>query len=44
MQGHVLVLAAGGGYTSYAYALAQVLYEKASLSFLAFKRDVTKKL
>jgi hypothetical protein len=44
MQGRVLILAGGGGYTSYVYALAQVLHGKASLSFLAFKRDATKKL
>jgi UDP-N-acetylglucosamine--N-acetylmuramyl-(pentapeptide) pyrophosphoryl-undecaprenol N-acetylglucosamine transferase len=31
---NVLILAAGGGHTGYAYALAEELYRKASLSFL----------
>jgi len=44
VQGRVLVLAGGRRHTGYAYALAQVLHEKTSLSFLAFKRDMTKKL
>ena len=44
MQGRVLILAAGGGHTSYVYALAQMRHEKASLSFLASEGDVTKKL
>ncbi len=34
MHGRVLILAGGGGHTGYAYALAQVLNEKVSLSFL----------
>jgi hypothetical protein len=44
VQGRVLILVAGGGHTSYVYALAQMLHEKASLSFLASEGDVTKKL
>jgi UDP-N-acetylglucosamine:LPS N-acetylglucosamine transferase len=35
----VLILAGGGGHTGYAYALAQRLQEKASLSFLVPEND-----
>jgi len=38
----VLVLAGGGGHTGYAYALAQALHEKVSLSFLVPEGDATK--
>ena len=34
MRKNVLILAAGGGHTGYAYALAEELHRKASLSFL----------
>ena len=37
---NVLVLAGGGGHTGYAYALAQRLYDKASLHFLIPAEDV----
>ncbi|MGD8543844.1 MAG: glycosyltransferase [Candidatus Bathyarchaeota archaeon] len=39
MQGRVLILAGGGGHTGIAYALAQPLHKKTSLSFLAPKED-----
>ncbi len=39
MQGRVLILAAGGGHTGIAYALAQALRGKASLSFLVPEGD-----
>jgi len=39
MQKNILILAAGGGHTGYAYALAEELYHKASLSFLVPKGD-----
>jgi len=39
MQGRVLILAGGGGHTGYAYALAQTLHDKVSLSFLVPKGD-----
>lgn len=39
MQGRVLILAAGGGHTGYAYALAQALHEKVFLFFLAPEGD-----
>ncbi|KPV62968.1 MAG: undecaprenyldiphospho-muramoylpentapeptide beta-N- acetylglucosaminyltransferase [Candidatus Bathyarchaeota archaeon BA2] len=39
MQGRVLILAGGGGHTGYAYALAQALYGKVSLSFLVPEGD-----
>jgi UDP-N-acetylglucosamine:LPS N-acetylglucosamine transferase len=35
----ILILAGGGGHTGYAYALAQALYGKVSLSFLVPERD-----
>ncbi len=35
MQGRVLILAGGGGHTGIAYALAQALHGRVSLSFLA---------
>lgn len=34
MRKRILILAAGGGHTGYAYALAEELYQKASLNFL----------
>ena len=34
MRKNILILAAGGGHTGYAYALAEELHHKASLSFL----------
>jgi len=37
MQGRVLILAGGGEYTSYVYALAQVLHEKHPYLFLLLK-------
>ena len=40
MQGRVLILAGGGGHTGIAYALAQALHEKVSLSFLVPEGDV----
>jgi UDP-N-acetylglucosamine:LPS N-acetylglucosamine transferase len=40
VHGRVLILAGGGGHTGYAYALAQALHGKVSLSFLAPKGDV----
>jgi len=39
MAHEILILAGGGGHTGYAYALAQELYGKASLSFLAPEGD-----
>ncbi len=39
MPKKILILAAGGGHTGYAYALADELYSKASLSFLVPKGD-----
>jgi len=36
---NILILAAGGGHTGYAYALAEELYHKASLSFLVPQGD-----
>ncbi len=36
----VLILAGGGGHTGYAYALAQMLHYRASLSFLAPEGDI----
>ena len=39
MYGSVLILAGGGGHTGYAYALAQALHERVSLSFLVPERD-----
>jgi len=35
----ILILAGGGGHTGYAYALAQALYARASLSFLSPEGD-----
>ena len=40
VHGRVLILAGGGGHTGYAYALAQALHEKVSLSFLVPEGDV----
>jgi len=40
VHGRVLILAGGGGHTGYAYALAQALHGKVSLSFLAPEGDV----
>jgi UDP-N-acetylglucosamine--N-acetylmuramyl-(pentapeptide) pyrophosphoryl-undecaprenol N-acetylglucosamine transferase len=39
VHGHVLILAGGGGHTGYAYALAQALHGRVSLSFLAPEGD-----
>jgi UDP-N-acetylglucosamine--N-acetylmuramyl-(pentapeptide) pyrophosphoryl-undecaprenol N-acetylglucosamine transferase len=39
VQGRVLILAGGGGHTGIAYALAQALHRKVSLSFLAPEGD-----
>ena len=39
MQKKILILAAGGGHTGYAYALAEELYGERSLSFLVPKGD-----
>ena len=39
VPGRVLILAGGGGHTGFAYALAQVLHKKFSLSFLVPKGD-----
>jgi UDP-N-acetylglucosamine--N-acetylmuramyl-(pentapeptide) pyrophosphoryl-undecaprenol N-acetylglucosamine transferase len=39
VQGRVLILAGGGGHTGIAYALAQALHKKTSLSFLVPKDD-----
>jgi len=39
VEGRVLILAGGGGHTGIAYALAQTLRKKVSLSFLAPKGD-----
>ena len=39
MHGRILILAAGGGHTGYAYALAQALHKRASLSFLVPEGD-----
>jgi len=39
VQGRVLILAAGGGHTGYAYALAQALHGKVFLFFLAPEGD-----
>ena len=39
MKGCVLILAGGGGHTGIAYALAQTLHKKVSLSFLAPEGD-----
>ncbi|MFB0567634.1 MAG: glycosyltransferase [Candidatus Bathyarchaeia archaeon] len=39
MHSRVLILAGGGGHTGYAYALAQALHGKVSLSFLAPEGD-----
>ncbi|MFQ5999347.1 MAG: glycosyltransferase [Candidatus Bathyarchaeia archaeon] len=43
MQGRVLILAGGGGHTGIAYALAQALHKKVSLSFLAPEGDAWSK-
>ena len=43
VPGHVLILAGGGGHTGYAYALAQALQKKVSLSFLVPKGDILSK-
>lgn len=40
MAKRILILAGGGGHTGYAYALAQNLYGRASLTFLAPKEDL----
>lgn len=40
---HVLILAGGGGHTGYAYALAQALYGKTTLSFIAPENDALSK-
>lgn len=40
MTGRVLILVGGGGHSGYAYALSQVLYKKAVLSFLVVKGDI----
>jgi len=40
MQGRVMILAGGGGHTGYVCALAQVLHEKVSFSFLVSEGDV----
>jgi len=39
VHGRVLILAGGGGHTGYAYALAQALHGKVSLSFLVPEGD-----
>ncbi len=39
MQRRVLILAGGGGHTGYAYALAQALHKRVSLSFLVPEGD-----
>ena len=39
MHGRVLILAGGGGHTGYAYALAEALHGKVSLSFLVPEGD-----
>ena len=39
VKGRVLILAGGGGHTGIAYALAQTLHKKVSLSFLAPEGD-----
>lgn len=43
MRGRVLILAGGGGHTGIAYALAQALHKRASLSFLAPEGDAFSK-
>lgn len=43
MQGRVLILAGGGGHTGIAYALAQALHKRVSLSFLAPEGDTFSK-
>jgi len=43
VQKRVLILAGGGGHTSYAYALAQFLHKKVSLSFLVPDGDTLSK-
>lgn len=40
MRNRVLILAAGGGHTGYAYALAEELYRRTSLSFLVPQGDL----
>lgn len=40
MRKRVLILAAGGGHAGYAYALAEELHRKASLSFLVPQEDL----
>ncbi|NIW14739.1 MAG: hypothetical protein GWN31_12610 [Candidatus Thorarchaeota archaeon] len=42
MQDRALILAGGWGYTSYSYALAQELREKASLCFVASEGNTTR--
>ena len=39
MEGRILILAGGGGHTGIAYALAQTLHKKVSISFLAPEGD-----
>jgi len=43
LQGRVLILAGGGGHTGIAYALAQALHKRVSLSFLAPEGDTFSK-
>jgi UDP-N-acetylglucosamine--N-acetylmuramyl-(pentapeptide) pyrophosphoryl-undecaprenol N-acetylglucosamine transferase len=43
LQGRVLILAGGGGHTGIAYALAQALYKRVSISFLAPEGDTFSK-
>ena len=40
MQRRILILAGGGGHTGIAYALAQALHKRTSLSFLAPHGDI----
>jgi len=40
VEGRVLILAGGGGHTGIAYALAQALHRKVSISFLVPKGDI----
>ena len=40
MAKRILILAGGGGHTGYAYALAQNLYGRASITFLAPEEDL----
>lgn len=39
-QGHILILAGGGGHTGYSYALAQALFGRVSLSFIVPEDDL----